>query len=121
MAEEKKKLGEISGWYIKEKLTPEEEKKKMEEVNAWWDRRINLHYRQVVAEIPAKMNLELGKLAYKAGRTFPELIEIILVDYLRSQGYNPEKDFFKVDGKSYEIGNYIGKPFPIENWLEEEK
>ena len=49
---DKKKLQEISGWYIKEKLTPEEEKKMMEEVKAWWDRRVKLHYRPVVAEIP---------------------------------------------------------------------
>ena len=117
---EKKKLEEISGWYIKEKLTPEEQKKKMEEVNAWWDRRIKLHYRQVVAEIPARMNLELGKLAYKGGKTYPELVEIILADYMRNQGYNPEKDFFKADGRSFEIGNYPGKPFEIENWLEEQ-
>ena len=116
---EKKKVEEISGWYIKEKLTAAEEKKKIEEVKAWWDRRVKLHYRQVVAEIPAKMNLELGKLAYKAGKTFPELAEIILADYMRSQGYNPEKDFFEVDGQSFEIGSYPGKPFPIENWLEE--
>ena len=116
---EKKKLEEISGWYIKEKLTPEEQKEKTEEVQAWWDRRVKLHYRQLVAEIPAKMNLELGKLAYKAGKTFPEFVEVILADYMRNQGYNPEKDFFVADGQTFEIGNHLGKPFGIENWLEE--
>jgi hypothetical protein len=116
--EQKKKLAEISGWYVKQKLTPEEEKKQQEEVKAWWDRRVMLHYRQLVGEVPAKMNMELGKLAYKQGKTFPELVEIILADYMRNNGYNPEKDFFTADGRSFEIGNYAGKPFEIENWME---
>ena len=77
-----------------------------------------MHYRQVLAEIPAKMNMELGKVAYKMGKTYPELVEIILTDYIKTQGYNPEEDFFKAGGQSFEIGNHVGKPFEVENWLE---
>ena len=116
MSSERKSVKEISGWYVKPELTPEEAEKKKQEVNAWWKRRVDLHYKSVAAEIPAKMNLELGKIAYKMGKTFPELIEIILADYMKNQGYNL-KEFFA----NYEVGNYTGKPFPIENWLEKKE
>lgn len=116
MGNKRKSVKEISGWYVKQEISPEEAERKRLEVNAWWKRRVDLHYKTVVAEIPAKMNMELGKLAYKMGKTYPELIEIILADYMEKQGYNV-KEFFG----DYEIGNYIGKPFPIENWLEKEK
>ena len=114
VSDKRKSVKEISGWYIKEKLTPEERERKEREINEWWGRRVELHYKNVVAEIPAKMNLELAKIAYKMDKTFPELIEMILADYMKSQGIDPQQFFGE-----YEIGNHVGKPFPIENWMEE--
>ncbi len=116
MSTERKSVKEVSGWYIKEELPPEEAEKKKQEIATWWTRRVDLHYKSVVAEIPAKMNLELGKIAYKMNKTFPELIEIVLADYLKNRGYDL-KEFFG----DYEVGNHYGKPFPSENWLEKKE
>jgi hypothetical protein len=116
MSVERKKVKEISGWYVKEELTPEERAAKERAINEWWARRTELHYKNVVAEIPAKMNLDLGVEAYKLGKTFPELVEIILSDWMKSKGYDPQKYFGK-----YEIGCHTGKPFPIEYWVEEKE
>jgi len=116
MSAERKKVKEISGWYVKDELTKEEREAKERAISEWWKRRTDLHYKSVVAEIPAKMNLDLGIIAYKMGKTFPELIEIILADYMKSKGHDPKKYFGK-----YEIGCHTGKPFSIEYWVKQKE
>ncbi|MBW2203523.1 MAG: hypothetical protein JRF52_05360, partial [Deltaproteobacteria bacterium] len=45
---EKKKLKEISGWYVKERATAEER----QQVEDWYDSRWSLNYKTVPVEAP---------------------------------------------------------------------
>ena len=84
---EKKKLKEISGWYVKERATAEER----QQVEDWYDSRWRLNYKTVPVEAPGKMVLALGKLAREKGMEgprFSNFIEGILDEYLQSRGIN---------------------------------
>ena len=81
----KKKLKEISGWYVKEKATAEEEKR----IEEWHDKRVKLNYKTIPIEAPGKMILALGQLAQKqgmAGPRFSDFLEGVLDEYLQRQG-----------------------------------
>lgn len=84
--EEKKKRDEISGWYVKEKLTPQEHAAKMASIDEWHTKRHTLNYRTVPVEIPGKMLAALGKLALEQQMQFSEFVERILDDYLTQRG-----------------------------------
>lgn len=79
---------EISGWYAKKELTPEEKAAQMREIERWYERKHKLNYRTVPLEIPGKMMLTLGKLAMDQDGTFSEFIEGILEAYLRQKKIN---------------------------------
>lgn len=81
-----KKKDEVSGWYVKEKLSPEEKAEKMAEINAWYEKRINLNYRSVPVEIPGKLLVALGRKAQEKGVSFQDFIEEILVNYAKREG-----------------------------------
>jgi len=71
-----------------EKIVPQWYRKTVvekERRDRYYDRRVALQYREIMTEIPAKMLLELGKLAKDRGMGFNELIESILEKYLESQ------------------------------------
>jgi hypothetical protein len=82
--ERKGKDKEISGWYVQEKLTPEEKAAQMRAIGDWYEKKHRLNYRTVPLEIPGKMMLALGKLALEKGMNFSELIEEVLDGYLRA-------------------------------------
>jgi hypothetical protein len=82
--ERKGKEKEISGWYVQEKLTPEEKAAQMRAIGDWYEKKHRLNYRTVPLEIPGKMMLALGKLALEKGMNFSELIEEVLNGYLRA-------------------------------------
>jgi hypothetical protein len=81
--ERKGKEKEISGWYVQEKLSPEEKTTQMRAIGDWYEKKHRLNYRTVPLEIPGKMMLALGKLALEKGMNFSELIEEVLDGYLR--------------------------------------
>lgn len=81
-----KKRGDISGWYAKKKLSPEEHAARMADVNAWYEKQHAMNYRTVPIEIPGKMLAALGKLAMEQKVPFSEFIEEILDQYLKRQG-----------------------------------
>jgi hypothetical protein len=83
--ERKGKKKEISGWYVQEKLTPEEKAAQVKAVGDWYERKQRLNYRTVPLEIPGKMMLALGKLSLEKGMDFSEFIEEILDGYLRGK------------------------------------
>ena len=83
--EGKGKQQEISGWYVQEKLTPEEKAAQMKAIGDWYEKKHRLNYRTVPLEIPGKMMLALGKMALEKGIDFSELIEEILEGYLRGE------------------------------------
>jgi hypothetical protein len=83
-----KKSTEISGWYSKEKLNPEEQAARMAEINKWYDKQHKMNYRTVPLEIPGKMLAALGKLAMDRQIQFSEFIEDILAEYLRNNEIN---------------------------------
>jgi hypothetical protein len=82
--ERKGKDKEISGWYVQEKLTPEEKAAQMRAIGDWYEKKHRLNYRTVPLEVPGKMMLALGKLALEKGMNFSELIEEVLDGYLRA-------------------------------------
>ncbi|MFQ5710771.1 MAG: hypothetical protein ACE5GD_03220 [Candidatus Geothermarchaeales archaeon] len=69
----------VPQWYKR----PEVDKEKRDE---YYEKRAALQYREIMTEIPAKMLLELGKLAKDKGMDFNDFIEGILEQYLESQG-----------------------------------
>ena len=89
--ERRMKGKEISGWYGKEELTPEENAAKMQAIERWYARKHQLNYRTVPLEIPGKMMLALGKMALAQGVEFSEFIEGVLDEYLRNKKINWKK------------------------------
>lgn len=83
---EKRKVKQISGWYAKGKLSPDERAARTAEVNDWYEKRHKLNYRTVPVEIPGKMMAALGELALQQRVAFSEFIEDILEDYLKNKG-----------------------------------
>ena len=83
---------EVSGWYVKETLSPEEEAERFAEIDAWYEKRHTLNYRTVPLEIPGKMLAALGKLAIEARMEFSEYIEGILAEYLKKQGIETDAE-----------------------------
>jgi hypothetical protein len=83
--ERKAKEKEISGWYVQEKLTPEEKAAQVKAVGDWYEKKHRLNYRTVPLEIPVKMMLALGKLSLEKRMNFSEFIEEILEGYLRGK------------------------------------
>ncbi len=81
----KGKEKEISGWYVQEKLPPEEKAAQVKAVGDWYEKKHRLNYRTVPLEIPGKMMLALGKLSLEKGMNFSDLIEEILDGYLRGK------------------------------------
>lgn len=81
-----KKRGEISGWYAKEKRSPEEQAARIAEVNAWYEKQYTMNYRTVPLEIPGKMLAALGRMALDQKMPFSEFIEGILDEYLKKKG-----------------------------------
>jgi len=84
--EKKKKREEISGWYVKEKLSLEEREARIADVNAWYEKRSEMNYRPVPIEIPGKMLAAVGKLALEQKVEFSEFVERLLDDYLTQKG-----------------------------------
>ncbi|MBW2305605.1 MAG: hypothetical protein JRG73_01620 [Deltaproteobacteria bacterium] len=84
--EEGKKRLEISGWYAKEKLSPEEHAARMAEINTWYDKQHTMNYRTVPLEIPGKMLATLGRMAMDHQIQFSDFIEGILDEYLTNKG-----------------------------------
>jgi len=80
--EKGKKRGDISGWYAKEKLSPEEHAARTADVDAWYEKQHTMNYRTVPLEIPGKMLATLGRLAIEQEMQFSEFIEGILDEYL---------------------------------------
>jgi hypothetical protein len=77
---------DVSGWYVKEKLSPEEEAARLAEIDAWYEKRHTMNYRTVPLEIPGKMLAALGKLSIERKIEFSVFIEGILDEYLQKQG-----------------------------------
>ncbi|NIN51645.1 MAG: hypothetical protein GTN80_00525 [Nitrososphaeria archaeon] len=69
----------IPQWYKR----PVVDKEKRDE---FYEKRCSLQYREIMTEVPAKMLLELGKIAKDKGIGFNNFIEDILEQYLESQG-----------------------------------
>ena len=84
--ENKRKRGDISGWYAKEKLSPEEEAARMAEVNGWYEKQHTMNYRTVPVELPGKMLAALGKMALEQKKQFSEFIEEVFDEYLTRKG-----------------------------------
>ena len=80
------KRTDVSGWYVKEKLSPEEEVARLAEIDAWYEKRHTMNYRTVPLEIPGKMLAALGKLSIERKIEFSVFIEEILDEYLKKQG-----------------------------------
>jgi len=66
-------------WYKRPEVDEEARKK-------FFDARTTLDHRQIVAELPAKMMLELGRLSITKKMSFNDFIEEILEEYLERQG-----------------------------------
>lgn len=84
---DKKKPKEISGWYIKGRVTADER----QHIEDWYNKRVTLNYRTIPVEAPGKMILALGELARQKGMDgprFSDFIEGILDEYLQTQGIN---------------------------------
>jgi len=92
MMSKKGKVKEISGWYAKAKLSPDERAAMTAEINAWYEKRHKLNYRTVPLEIPGKMMAALGELALQQKVGFSEFIEAILQDYLTNKGIHIDYD-----------------------------
>ena len=91
MQREKTKDSEISGWYSKERLTPEERAASMEDIHRWYEKRSALNYRTVPIEIPGKMLAALGKLALDQEVAFSEFVETVFDEYLTQKGIKWEE------------------------------
>lgn len=90
MSEKKKAREDISGWYVTEKLTPQQRTARMTHINEWHEKLHTLNYRTVPLEIPGKMLAALGKLALEEKVQFSEFVERILDEYLTQRGINWE-------------------------------
>jgi len=91
MGSEKKKTREdISGWYVTEKLSPQQRAARMAHIDEWHEKLHTLNYRTVPLEIPGKMLVALGKLALEEKVQFSEFVERILDEYLTQRGINWE-------------------------------
>ncbi len=86
--ERKMKEKEVSGWYGKKELTPEQQEAQMKEIERWYGKKQKLNYRTVPLEIPGKMMMALGKMAMEQGVPFGDFIEGILEAYLRGKKIN---------------------------------
>jgi hypothetical protein len=84
--EKRKKRGDVSGWYVKEKLSPEENAARIADINNWYEKQHSMNYRTVPLEIPGKMLAALGKMALDQNIQFSEFIEGILDEYLTRTG-----------------------------------
>jgi len=88
VSEKKKKREDISGWYSKERLSPQQHAARMAHIDAWYEKRDTLNYRTVPLEIPGKMLAALGKVALEEKVQFSEFVERILDEYLTQKGIN---------------------------------
>jgi len=79
---------EVSGWYVRKELSPDERAAQMRDMERWYEKRHRLNYRTIPVEIPGKMILALGKLAMEQRVPFSEFIEGILEEYLRQKKVN---------------------------------
>jgi hypothetical protein len=86
MSEKKKRRENISGWYVTDKLSPEQRAARMAHIDEWHDKLHTLNYRTVPLEIPGKMLAALGKLALEEKLQFSEFIERIMGEYLTQKG-----------------------------------
>jgi len=84
--EKRKRREDISGWYSKEKLSPQTHAARMARIDEWYEKRGTLNYRTVPLEIPGKMLAALGKLALEQRVQFSEFVERILDEYLAQKG-----------------------------------
>lgn len=84
--EKRKKRGDVSGWYVKEKLTPEENAARIADISNWYEKQHTMNYRTVPLEIPGKMLAALGKMALDQNIQFSVFIEGILDEYLTRTG-----------------------------------
>jgi hypothetical protein len=84
--EKRKKRGDVSGWYVKEKLTPEENAARIADISNWYEKQHTMNYRTVPLEIPGKMLAALGKMALDRNIQLSEFIEGILDEYLTRTG-----------------------------------
>jgi hypothetical protein len=84
--EKSKKRGDVSGWYVKEKLSPDENAARITDISNWYEKQHTMNYRTVPLEIPGKMLAALGKMALDQNIQFSEFIEGILDEYLTRTG-----------------------------------